>query len=216
MKDYKYNGGAGGVVSGFFKNLKVLCFGKPCQEVHIKRYLCRKETVMKNQSLLVLFLVIGVSIAITPSAQADFYSAATSSGPQGEQSDLAGDITMLFAVDSENARNLADVYIGCTESPQQGNWQGDPRTVLEYPNENYINEPRMDAVSFASFTPTGGGYDPTYFPRDRDPSRTPEDPEDPEDPPKNPTPEPAIMLILGLGAAGLLPPSYRRYKQSRK
>ena len=166
---------------------------------------------MKNHSLLVLLLAIGISIALSPSVRADFFSAATNTGSQGGTADLAGDITSLFAVDSESARNLADVHGFCTESPQQGNWESDPRTYVEYPDENIVNEPR---ITFAANTLQTYGGNPTRgWPVPTDPTPTSDPTLDPT--PEDPTivPEPATMLLLGIGAAGLIPFSRRRCRK---
>jgi len=160
---------------------------------------------MKNQALFALFVAIGVSIGMTQFVRADFFSVAMNTGSQKGQGDLAGDVTALFALDAENARNLADIYSFCTESPQEGMWQEDPRTLREYPTEEGMNEPVM---MFASFTPTnrGGGGGGGGGGDDDD-----DDNDDDDDDDDNSAPEPATMLMLGLGAAGLF--AYRRRKQ---
>ena len=156
---------------------------------------------MKNQTLLALFLALGISIAISQSVRADFYSAVPggSSSSSNGQGDLAGDVNSLF-YDPGAASDSADVHGFCTESPTQGSWQEDPRTFADH------QEPYYDTVPVSFTLPHS--HEPTYstslpLQRREDPSDTPEI-----------IPEPATMLILGLGAAGLLPLSYRRRKQN--
>jgi len=160
---------------------------------------------MKNRSLFVLLLAIGVSIGLASLAHADFFSSTTNSDLQPSQGDLADDVTSLFDVDPENGRNSADVYNFCTEGTQEGAFQEDPRTIKEYPVEDAVFTPGMAGVVAArmfSDIPPQQDYPPT-------PPTPP-----PPPPPPPPTPEPATMLILGLGAAGLLPLSYRRFRRS--
>jgi len=163
---------------------------------------------MKNRALLALFLAIGISIGISQLAQADIVPPAANTSSQSG-SDLAGDVIMQFAFDSENESNLADVYGFCTEGPQQRNLQDDPRKFLEYPRDEVV-EP---AMVFASFSPdttgnhNGGGR---RGGRDRDRDRRDDD----DTSISSHVPEPAAMLMLGIGTAGLLPLAYRRRKQN--
>jgi len=158
---------------------------------------------MKNQTLIAMLLALGVSFALSQSACADFLTAATNTNSLSEQGDLAGDVNAMFSVSQQGASDLFDVYGFCTESPQEGNFQKDPRklqTPVDYDSVSG-DHPVTPAVYQLPPSPREGGR--------RDRPRKPKDPDDPGDPKIPITPEPVTVLILGLGAAGLLPLSRR-------
>ncbi len=176
---------------------------------------------MKIQIVLPAILAMCVFAVLPSVVQADFFSAATDSVSDTGPGDLAGDVTKMFAVNTENARNLADVYGNCVENPQEGNWQGDPRRRQERPVDYDYDYPRTQGDDHSrpsimlmsnSPTPQNGGK------RTNDDPQTDikkvEDEETPNPPTTPVTPEPGTMILLGLGAAGLLPLSFRKQKRS--
>ncbi len=175
---------------------------------------------MKIRFVLPAILATCVFAVLPLTVKADFYSAATSSAPEAGPGDLAGDVTSMFAVNTENARNLADVYGNCVENPQQGNWQGDPRQHQRQPVDYDYDSPQARSSAtptntFVNFPPNGGdqgGRNRNPKDRDREREKNPPDEEDTGTTNTPVTPEPGTMILLGLGAAGLVPLSFRRRK----
>ena len=173
-----------------------------------------------NKTFYLILVAIGLAIAVPGLTRADYYSAAKKASSEGEQVDIAEEEMNSFVLTSDDARNLADVYGTCTENPQDGNWQGDPRRRrLPTPtldSENTTPQ-KDDNISLASFSmlssPSGTGDNSGYSPN-QDEKTTPPKNGDGGTPPVVATPEPATLLLLGMGLVGLAPLSLRGRKKS--